>query len=255
MAVTLHFLPRDHWMNDPNGFIYYRGKYHIFYQYFPYESRWGTMHWGHKTSTDLVHWKDEGIALYPSRDFDRNGCFSGSAIEIDGKMYLYYTAIVYASMDPANIHVSGSGLIACQAMLESPDGMHFPAEEKRIIIPTFSENEVGHPGDTRDPKVWQEREQYFMVLGSRKGEQGNLLLYSSRDGLHWQFASVVSDERIKSHTWECPDIFSIDGEHYLIMSPIGIEKTGTSYPNQSVWTKLSFNPGKKQAKILSHPVS
>ena len=160
MAVTLHFLPRDHWMNDPNGFIYYRGKYHIFYQYFPYESRWGTMHWGHKTSTDLVHWKDEGIALYPSRDFDRNGCFSGSAIEIDGKMYLYYTAIVYASMDPANIHVSGSGLIACQAMLESPDGMHFPAEEKRIIIPTFSENEVGHPGDTRDPKVWQEREQY-----------------------------------------------------------------------------------------------
>ncbi len=253
MAVTLHFLPRDHWMNDPNGFIYYRGKYHIFYQYFPYESRWGTMHWGHKTSTDLVHWKDEGIALYPSRDFDRNGCFSGSAIEIDGKMYLYYTAIVYASMDPANIHVSGSGLIACQAMLESPDGMHFPAEEKRIIIPTFSENEVGHPGDTRDPKVWQEREQYFMVLGSRKGEQGNLLLYSSRDGLHWQFASVVSDERIKSHTWECPDIFSIDGEHYLIMSPIGIEKTGTSYPNQSVWTKLSFNPGKKQAKILSHP--
>ena len=79
MAVTLHFLPRDHWMNDPNGFIYYRGKYHIFYQYFPYESRWGTMHWGHKTSTDLVHWKDEGIALYPSRDFDRNGCFSGSA--------------------------------------------------------------------------------------------------------------------------------------------------------------------------------
>lgn len=79
------------------------------------------------------------------------------------------------------------------------------------------------------------------------------MLYSSRDGLHWQFASVVSDERIKSHTWECPDIFSIDGEHYLIMSPIGIEKTGTSYPNQSVWTKLSFNPGKKQAKILSHP--
>ena len=123
MAVTLHFLPRDHWMNDPNGFIYYRGKYHMFYQYFPYESRWGTMHWGHKTSTDLVHWKDEGIALYPSRDFDRNGCFSGSAIEIDGKMYLYYTAIVYASMDPANIHVSGSGLIACQAMLESPDGI------------------------------------------------------------------------------------------------------------------------------------
>ena len=82
----LHFTPRDHWMNDPNGLIYFNGEYHLFYQYFPYENAWGTMHWGHSVSTDLVHWKDLGIALYPSKPYDRNGVFSGSAIEIDHQM-------------------------------------------------------------------------------------------------------------------------------------------------------------------------
>jgi fructan beta-fructosidase len=73
----IHFTPAGHWINDPNGMVYYKGTYHLFFQYHPQSSVWGPMHWGHATSTDLVHWKREPIAIYP----DSIGTiFSGSAI-------------------------------------------------------------------------------------------------------------------------------------------------------------------------------
>ena len=84
----LHLKAPDNWINDPNGFIYYKGQYHLFYQYFPYGPRWGTMHWGHAVSQDLVSWEHKGLALYPTIHGDQNGCFSGSAVEEEGKLYL-----------------------------------------------------------------------------------------------------------------------------------------------------------------------
>src|SRR3569833_1368022 len=73
----IHFSPQAHWMNDPNGMVYYKGVYHMFYQYYPKATVWGPMHWGHATSTDLVHWNNKPIALYP----DSLGLiFSGSAV-------------------------------------------------------------------------------------------------------------------------------------------------------------------------------
>ena len=63
---SLHLKAPDNWVNDPNGFIYYNGYYHLFYQYFPYGPRWGTMHWGHAVSRDLVTWEHKGLALYPT---------------------------------------------------------------------------------------------------------------------------------------------------------------------------------------------
>ena len=93
MRPQLHFTAPYHWINDPNGLIYFQGHYHIFYQHFPYANKWGTMHWGHAITKDFIHYKHLPIALYPSKDFDRNGCFSGSAVEIDDKLYLYYTLL------------------------------------------------------------------------------------------------------------------------------------------------------------------
>ena len=96
---------KDYWMNDPNGFIYYKGMYHLFYQCFPYGPRWGRMHWGHVVSRDLVNWEEQGIALFPSKTDDRSGCFSGSAIEEDGKMQLYYTGVNYLTENPEDINL------------------------------------------------------------------------------------------------------------------------------------------------------
>ena len=95
MRNVLHLKAPGNWINDPNGFIYYKGKYHLFYQHFPYAPVWGTMHWGHAVSEDLVHWEHQGIALFPTKEYDQNGVFSGSALEVDGKLYLYYSAVKY----------------------------------------------------------------------------------------------------------------------------------------------------------------
>ena len=79
MENILHLKAPGDWINDPNGFIFYKGKYHLFYQYFPCAPVWGTMHWGHAVSEDLIHWRHLGIALFPTKYYDRNGVFSGSA--------------------------------------------------------------------------------------------------------------------------------------------------------------------------------
>jgi len=74
------------WINDPNGFSVYRGEYHLFFQYYPYDTSWGDMYWGHVKSHDLIHWERLPIALAPDEDYDLDGCFSGSALETtDGK--------------------------------------------------------------------------------------------------------------------------------------------------------------------------
>ena len=77
-------------MNDPNGFSFYNGQYHLFYQYYPYDSHWGLMHWGHAVSSDLLHWTYLPAALAPDEAYDKDGCFSGSAISLpDGRQRKY----------------------------------------------------------------------------------------------------------------------------------------------------------------------
>ena len=89
-----HLSVRIGWMNDPNGFSVYEGKYHLFYQYHPYSSSTGPMHWGHAVSTDLLHWEYLPAALAPDEFYDRDGCFSGSAVELaDGRQLLMYTGV------------------------------------------------------------------------------------------------------------------------------------------------------------------
>ena len=100
----IYVKPKDCWMNDPNGFIYFKGLYHLFYQCFPYAPQWGRMHWRHVVSKDLVSWENQGIALYPSKTDDRSGCFSGTAVENDGKMQLYFTGVNYLVENPENIN-------------------------------------------------------------------------------------------------------------------------------------------------------
>ena len=84
-----HLMPASGWMNDPNGFSYYNGYYHLFYQYYPYAAEWGPMHWGHARSKDLIHWETLPVALVPTRPQD--GCFSGSAVAFDDRLWLIYT--------------------------------------------------------------------------------------------------------------------------------------------------------------------
>ena len=96
MRQHYHFMPQTGWLNDPNGLIYFRGKYHFFFQHNPYSGFWDSMHWGHAVSDDMLHWEYLPLALVPSEKYDnhqKGGCFSGSAIEHDGKLFLMYTGV------------------------------------------------------------------------------------------------------------------------------------------------------------------
>ena len=85
------------WINDPNGFIHYQGQYHLYCQHHPYDTVWGPMHWGHWTSNDLLRWQWQGDVLAPDAPFDALGCFSGTALEQKGKLYLMYTGVSRAA--------------------------------------------------------------------------------------------------------------------------------------------------------------
>lgn len=92
--LAYHLMGECGWINDPNGFIHYQGQYHLFYQHNPYAPVWGPTYWGHATSDDLIRWQHLPIALAPDQPYDKGGCFSGSAVEKNGSLYLMYTGHV-----------------------------------------------------------------------------------------------------------------------------------------------------------------
>lgn len=240
---TIHLKAPGNWINDPNGFIYYQGKYHLFYQYFPYAARWGTMHWGHAVSEDLAHWEHVGVALFPTKYGDQNGCFSGSAVEQDGRMYLFYTGVRYIEVDPENIHHSVEGQFeACQMMLMSEDGVCFDNfGNKKMIIPPIGDEEIGDRTHTRDPKVWRGRDAWYMVLGSRtKDQNGRLLFYRSDDLTEWTFVNGTGKREGFGWMLECPDFFAVDGSQVLVVSPMGIMKDGKKNPDHAVCMLVEF---------------
>lgn len=231
MRPKLHFTPPQNWMNDPNGLIYYGGQYHIFYQHFPYTCKWGTMHWGHAVSKDFIHYTHLPIALYPSKSYDRNGCFSGSAITYNDKMYLYYTAIQYKQENPEYIHVqySDDDLIASQALVISKDGYTFDNEaDKHLVIDVIEDATLGDVRHTRDPKVWVGKNGHvYMIIGSKvrgdNGYDGEVLFYESEDGEHFTYKNRFINSSI-GDMWECPDLFSIDNQYLMVFSPENINE-------------------------------
>lgn len=206
MRFEHHFEPSFGWMNDPNGLVYFNGLYHAFFQHFPYGPVWGSMHWGHCVSTDLVHWKEVGIALRPDEVYENGGgCFSGSAIVKDGRLYLFYTAV--------------SKLLGqTQCMAYSDDGFHFIKYAGNPIIPKCPVN-AGGPSlseDFRDPKVTFLDGYYYMVLGSRewKGDSFTpmILLFRSDDLVHWDYRGPLVQGAHMGIVPECPDLFKIKTE-------------------------------------------
>lgn len=242
MKNILHLKAPGDWINDPNGFIYYKGEYHLFYQYFPGNTHWGTMHWGHAVSKDLVNWRHLGIALYPTKPFDRDGCFSGSAVELpDGKMAIYYTGVRYLDYQEDNVNLCKDGCLRpSQIMMISEDGYNFDNFDKKIIIPGFVDSKIGDVCDFRDPKVIKVGNIYYMVVAStHKQEEGVLLVYASSDGYDWELKSRLSDKRLGT-ILECPDLLKVDGKWVLMCSPINIAGNAKR-PNQSIIGIVDFD--------------
>lgn len=202
MAITKTKEPSFHitgergWINDPNGLIFYNGKYHAFFQHHPYDTKWGPMHWGHVISEDLTNWKYLPNALTPGDDFDKNGCFSGSAILHDGRLWLMYTGFVE--------NQGGESIRQHQCLAESEDGITF--KKHGIVIGEDLLPEGYAPCDFRDPKVWFHGDSFWCIVAARKVEgRGRILLFKSKDLFKWQFAGDLFGRDSAGSMIECPD--------------------------------------------------
>lgn len=242
-ALKYHLMPNAGWVNDPNGLCYFNGYYHVFYQYSPLDAKGGLKFWGHCKSKDLINWEDEGIALYPDKEFDRNGVYSGSAIVKDGEMYLFYTGNVKEEGDHDYINTGRQQNVI---VVKTKDGIEFSEKQLVLTNDDFPKDFTLH---VRDPKVFKDGNLYYMVLGARgKNDLGYVVLYKSLDLINWELHSIPSGgiENL-GYMWECPDFIKVDNKEALIISPQGLEADGYLYNNvyQSGYMIGKFTEDKK----------
>ncbi len=265
------FRPRYHasvpggWSNDPNGTIWCGGKAHLFFQHYPYKPQWGTMHWGHLVSEDLIRWEPLPVALRPDQPYEAIcGCCSGSAIEKDGRLWLLYTA-AQPTLQRQCLAVSDDGGVRFQKDPDNP-----------ILTADMLSDEVS-PLDFRDPRLFEKDGRYYFIAGIRllngaedrakaaamvdnpsaleelrspsagslSGAEnenpglGNLCLCRSRDLRHWDYVGHLLDpqpefspEYYALHgVYECPDYFELDGREVLLSSPQNLPRMGQRYQN------------------------
>ncbi len=200
-----HFSPPAHWMNDPNGMVYYKGEYHLFYQHYPDSSVWGPMHWGHAISQDLVHWKNLPIALYPDSIGD---IFSGSVV-VDNDN----TAGFQKGSEKALVAIFTYHNMAMEKAGKNnfqTQGMAYSIDKGRTWI-KYSDNPViKNPGikDFRDPKVsWHSQSKNWVLTLAAANE---IQFYTSKNLKDWTLSGKFgSDEGSHGGVWECPDLFEM----------------------------------------------
>ena len=202
----IHFTPAKNWMNDPNGMVYVNGTYHLYYQYNPQGNDWGNMSWGHATSTDLMHWTEQPVAL--TRDA-LGDIFSGSAV-IDKDN----TAGFGANAMVALYTSAGSDGKQQQSMAYSTDGgNNFTRYTANPVIKNDDDN-------LRDPKVfWHEASKHW-IMALAKGWKMGVEFYASTDLKSWQHQSTffVPLAGRPSLQWECPDLIQMGNKWVLLVS-------------------------------------
>ena len=182
-----HFSPAYGWMNDPNGMTYKDGEYHLFYQYNPYGSKWGNMHWGHTVSPDMVHWTE----LPPAIVRDTLGqIFSGSSIVKGDTIYSYYTSAGRAQVQSGAWSVDGG-----RTYTKFADNPRIVAADGR--------------NDFRDPKLFEYNGKYYVIISA-----DNEMQFFCSDNLHdWTYVSAFGDGYgAKPRMFECPDFFELPVE-------------------------------------------
>lgn len=200
-----HFSPPEKWMNDPNGLVYHQGVYHLFYQYYPEDIVWGPMHWGHATSTDMIHWENKPIALYP----DEHGLiFSGSAVVDKNNTSGFGTGDNLPLVAVFTYHLmegekAGRKDFQTQGIAYSLDNGESWTKYKGNPV-------IGNEGikDFRDPKVFWHEESSEWIMALVAGDHAKF--YSSDNLKEWDLLSEFGkDKGAHGGVWECPDLFKL----------------------------------------------
>ena len=231
----LHLMPPVGWLNDPNGLCQFKGVYHAFFQYSPFNAEGGVKMWGHYTSRNMIDWEYQGVMLYPDQPFDCSGVYSGCALIEDGEMYLYYTGNVKLE-DSGSYDYINTGRQSNTVLVTSKDGIHFG---KKQLLMRNSDYPDGLTLHVRDPKVWKEHGTYYMLQGARtKEDVGQAVIFQSDDKINWTFHSRAETEEKFGYMWECPDYFEVDGTKILSASVQGL--TGEEWKDRNVYQSGYF---------------
>ncbi|WP_413702334.1 glycoside hydrolase family 32 protein [Psychromonas sp. KJ10-10] len=209
---TWHVSPPQGLLNDPNGFIYHQGKYHLFYQWSPYACEHKDKYWAHLTSDNLIHWDWQPVALTPSDWFDSHGVFSGHALSQGDELKLFYTGNVRID-EQRERHTT-------QCVASSKDGINFTKEGP--VVPELPPGVTPH---CRDPKVIRHDDHWLMLLGAQRDDEvGRLAIYRSMDLKDWDFLALCGDELGDfGYMWECPDFFTLNDQDFIVIGPQGIQ--------------------------------
>ncbi len=223
----LHAAPPVGWLNDPNGLCQIGDTYHAFFQMSPFEPEGGLKFWGHCESKDLLHWEFTGVPMQPDQPYDCHGAYSGSALVEDGKMYLFYTGNVKQLGDYNYIT---NGRESNTILAVSSNGEQIESKELLMTNADYPWDLTCH---VRDPKVWKQDGTYYMVQGARtKEDKGVVLVFSSQDKRHWSCIHRLESKEAFGFMWECPDLYELDGQTILCISPQGVEQDGYKYANK-----------------------
>ena len=213
-----HCRPSRGWVNDPNGLVFYKGYYHIFYQHARTAIRpWKEpISWGHSRTKDFVHFEELPEAILPASDgeYDSFGCWSGTAAVKDGVLYLFYASVKL---------LEDGGDVQTISVAYSDDGINFEKYPGNPVIPSYPADGCH---DFRDPAVLIEGETAYLVMASADEEhtRGRLLLYKSGDLFSWEYSGILAEWQGYKYA-ECPSFVKLNNGEYLLAA--SVEENGT----------------------------
>jgi len=227
-----HLLPAKNWMNDPNGPIFWKGQYHMFFQYNPGGAVWGDMHWAHAVGPDMIHWKHLPVALAPTAGWDdADGCFTGSAVDDHGTATIVYTGVKAVAPELATLRDGTHNFreTQCLATSDDPQLRTWTKWKTPVLQPPDDPKLTGF----RDPFTWHDQDGWWymgVASGSRK-RGGCVLLYRSKNLRDWEYLDPLATGEWTGHEgtnpvdtgemWECPDFFALGKKHVLLYSTAG----------------------------------
>lgn len=243
-----HIQPKTGLLNDPNGFSFFQGRYHLFYQWFPLGPVHGLKYWYHMTSLDLINWEDRGIALAPDTPYDSHGVFSGSGFATENKLYLFYTG------NTRDINWKRTPY-QCLAIMDKNENI------KKFETPLIKDSPKGFTDNFRDPKVFKKNNKYYCLIGAENEKnQGKIVYYESENLIDWSFKGTIKTKYNSGFMWECPDYFEFEEKGILMFCSQGQKKQGNEFNNPFpagyiITNKIDFENPKvenKQYKEFDH---
>ncbi|MGT2933829.1 sucrose-6-phosphate hydrolase [Streptococcus catagoni] len=216
-----HVEPASGLLNDPNGFSYFQGQYHLFYQNWPFGPAHGLKQWVHMTSTDLVHFKETPTRLLPDHQHDSHGAYSGSAYPLDDRLFLFYTGNVRDNKWRREALQVGAYMDQAGQIVKCDKVLIQQAED---VTEHF-----------RDPQIFDYQGQIYAIIGAQNlAKKGIIKLYKAinRNVENWQFvADLDFDNPQTAYMIECPNLVFIDHKPVLIYCPQGLSKDQLAYDN------------------------